>query len=135
MQSTPHLLDVYAQYSFLQLPATKSLLILKQASTIIPSSELYCDLGDVYKEQKQIDKAMECYILAKNMLPNRLLPQYKLFCLYREQRDSIKMYKIGQEALLTEIKITSTKALRIKKEIKRSLSQRCDKIWQCALEK
>ena len=59
----------------------------------------------------------------------------KLFCLYREQRDSIKMYKIGQEALLTEIKITSTKALRIKKEIKRSLSQRCDKIWQCALEK
>ena len=94
------------------------LLILKQASTIIPSSELYCDLGDVYKEQKQIDKAMECYILAKNMLPNRLLPKYKLFCLYREQRDSIKMYKIGQEALLTEIKITSTKALRIKKEIK-----------------
>ena len=75
------------------------------------------------------------YILAKNMLPNRLLPKYKLFCLYREQRDSIKMYKIGQEALLTEIKITSTKALRIKKEIKRSLSQRCDKIWQCALEK
>lgn len=50
LQSTPHLLDVYAQYSFLQLPATKSLLILKQASTIIPSSELYCDLGDVYKE-------------------------------------------------------------------------------------
>ena len=49
---------------------------------------------------------MECYILAKNMLPNRLLPKYKLFCLYREQRDSIKMYKIGQEALLTEIKIT-----------------------------
>ena len=135
LQSTPPLLDVYAQYSFLQLPATKSLLILKQASTIIPSSELYCDLGDVYKEQKQIDKAMECYILAKNMLPNRLLPKYKLFCLYREQRDSIKMYKIGQEALLTEIKITSTKALRIKKEIKRSLSQRCDKIWQCALEK
>ena len=112
--------------------------MIKIARSVFFYNSLYTD-GPAYfynlKEQKQIDKAMECYILAKNMLPNRLLPKYKLFCLYREQRDSIKMYKIGQEALLTEIKITSTKALRIKKEIKRSLSQRCDKIWQCALEK
>ena len=32
---------------------------------------------------------MECYILAKNMLPNRLLPKYKLFCLYHESKETL----------------------------------------------
>lgn len=124
INSAPRLLDIYTQYCFQNLPIKYSLPVLKKATNIIPSCELYCDLGDVYKEQNNFDKAKKCYRLAKYMLPNRLLPKHKLFCLYRVQGDSIKMNKIGNEILLTEIKIPNTKALRIKADIINCMNER-----------
>lgn len=121
LQSTPRLFDIYAQYCYQNLPSFKSLPILKQAAEVIPSTELYCDLGDIYKKQGQIDKALKCYSLAENMTPIRLFPKYKLFCLYRDVGDSIKMYEIGRKTLSTKIKVTNTKALRIKGDIKKTL--------------
>ena len=121
LQSVPRLFNIYAQYYYQNTLPFESVHILEKAVTIIPSCELYCDLGDVYKELNQKNKAIASYLLASDMLPNRLLPKYKLFCLYREEGDTIQMRKIGFEALGIDVKVISTKTLRMKGEIKRTL--------------
>ncbi len=123
LQSIPHLFDIYAQYCYKNYPASKRIIILKQATTIVPTSDLYCDLGDTYKELNQIDKAIESYILASNMVPHRILPNYKLFCLYREVGDTVQMLRTGLKALNTEVKVESTKTLRMKGDIKKTLKE------------
>lgn len=124
LQSAPPLFDIYTQYYCLNYQPFNSLHVLEQATAVIPSCELYCDLGDAYKKLGQKNKAIVCYNLASDMLPNRLLPKYNLFCLYRDEGDTIQMRKIGFEVLNTDVKVISTKTLRIKGEIKRALDYR-----------
>ncbi|MBD3588845.1 O-antigen ligase [Bacteroides sp. GM023] len=121
LQSTPRLLDVYAQYYYQNFPPSVSLSVLKQATSIIPSSELYCHLGDSYKKLNQMDEAVVCYTLASEMVPNRIQPKYKLFCLYRDRKDTIQMKKAAFEALHIKVKVMNTKTLRMRGEIKSSL--------------
>lgn len=121
LQSVPRLLDVYAQYYHLHFPSCVNLSVLKQAALILPSSELYCDLGDSYKKLNHTDEAIACYILASEMIPNRIQPKYKLFCLYRDKGDTIQMKKAAFEALHTKIKVMNTKALHMRGEIKSSI--------------
>lgn len=52
------------------------------------------------------------------MIPNRIQPKYKLFCLYRDKGDTIQMKKAAFEALHTKIKVMNTKALHMRGEIK-----------------
>lgn len=121
LQSDSQLFDIYAQYCYQNFPLPKRKTFLEEAVAVIPNSELYCDLGDTYKALNQIEKAVSCYVMASNMVPNRILPNYKLFCLYREIGDTIKMRKAGEKALNTQLKVESTKTLRIKGDLKRSL--------------
>lgn len=121
LKSIPHLFDIYTQYSFRNNSDYAQIQSLEQAAIIIPNSELFCDLGDAYKELNQIDKAIEFYTLSSNMVPHRLLPNYKLFCLYNDIGDTIRMKKIGRKALNMHIKVQSTKTLRMLGDIKRIL--------------
>lgn len=123
LHSVPRLFDIYAQYICQKGSTIKKIQVLEEATIIIPNSELFCDLGDVYKELGQLDKAVECYILAGNMVPNRLLPNYKLFCLYHEIRDTIRMKEVGSKALNLSIKLESTRTLRMRGEIQQILGQ------------
>ena len=103
LQSDSQLFDIYAQYCYQNFPLPISKIFMEEAVSVIPNSELYCDLGDTYKALNQIEKAVSCYVMASNMVPNRILPNYKLFCLYREIGDTIKMRKAGEKALNTQL--------------------------------
>lgn len=122
LKSAPRFLDLYAQYSYQHFPITESLPILQQTASIIPTSEILCDLGDLYFQQNQIGKAIECYQLSSNMIPNRIIPRYKLFQLYCNIGDSVQMRITGEKLLYMSIKVESTQTLRIKGEVKRYLN-------------
>ena len=124
LKPTPRLLDLYAQYSFRHLPLTESLPIVEFTTTIVPTSEIFCDLGDLYLQQDQIEKAIECYQLSSHMIPHRILPKYKLFQLYRNVGDTIQMKIIGERLLSTSVKVESTQTLQIKGEVKKQLFQK-----------
>ena len=98
--------------------AENKLPILEETLRLIPTSELFCDIGDVWKERGNFSKSESCYMKAMNMVPSRLTPKYKLFHLY-------KSYGMRKEALIlrdnileTPLKKESTKELRIKGEVK-----------------
>lgn len=121
LKSIPQFWDIYAQYCFKNQPDTKTLSILEKAATLIPTSELLCDLGDLHLILHQSDKARYYYKLSANMIPNRIMPKYKLFQLYYHQKHFIKMHNIGQCILSTEVKIENSRTLQIKEEVRRIL--------------
>lgn len=123
LKGAPQLFDLYAQHSYKTLPINESLPILLDATTIIPTSELYCDLGDLYKGGGDFSKAIEYYCLASYMIPNRLLPKYKLFLLYKDMDDKFHAKQLGTIILSTLAKVESTRTLSIKGEVKRYLEK------------
>lgn len=57
---------------------------------IMPSCENWCDLGDYFAEKGQYDKAEQYYLTASQMIPTRMLPNYRLWKLYRSPLVSTK---------------------------------------------
>lgn len=88
--------------------------VFSDCSKISPSCELYCDMGDWYRENGKQPEAIHCYQTAGLMIPSRLTPQYKLFEIYMETRDSVNATAAAQRILTQPVKIESTKTLRMK---------------------
>ena len=69
---------------------------------------------DAYKATGRVGKAAACYVLSAEMVPCRLLPRYKLFCLYREVDNTVWARETARQALGVEVKVGNTKVLRMK---------------------
>ena len=114
----PRLCDVYAQYCFRHFPPEQALPVLEQAAKAVPNSELYIDLGDTYRETGRTPEAVACYTLSAEMVPNRILPLYRLFCLYRDTGDTLRTRETAARALNMKVKVVNTKTLRMEGEMK-----------------
>lgn len=123
LKAIPGFLDLYAQYCYKTFPVPESLPVLKDAAIIVPTSELFCDLGNLYKDAGDMKRAVECYSLASYMTPNRLLPKYELFVLYQEIGDTLLARQIGETILSMVVKVESTETLKIKGGVKRYLEK------------
>lgn len=123
LKTAPCFLDLYAQYCYKTFPVSESLPILKDAARIVPTSELFCDLGNLYKEAGDMTRAVEYYSLASCMIPTRLLPKYELFVLYQEIGDTLLARQVGETILSAVVKVESTKILKIKGSVKRYLEK------------
>lgn len=119
----PHLLDIYAQYSFRYYPTAKSLDIMRFSAAIIPTSELWCDIGDLYVACNRMEEAIEAYKLSAEMIPCRVTPKYKLAMLYYKMGDVSSFRLVGEDVLDMEIKVESTKVLEMIAEIKLRLHE------------
>ncbi|NDV81875.1 O-antigen ligase [Bacteroides sp. 51] len=115
--NNPYVMDLYAQYSFKYYSSEKAERILQSAICLRPSSDLYCNIGDVYKAQKKYSVAEGCYQIAGHMIPARITPNYNLFILYVEQNDSINALKIGNAILCQATKVEGTKTLKMKANV------------------
>lgn len=118
----PQVLDRYAIYSF-QEKKNRCLSILLDASLLIPTCELFIDIGDLYVERGEIEKAKKAYILACKMIPNRIRPKYKLFFILHEENDIVNMKKVGNEILNQELKIVGTHVLKMRSKVGRVMGQ------------
>lgn len=121
IKKTPKLLDLYTQYCFRHLTASESLFLLEQAALIVPTSELLCDLGDLYMLHDEIERTIKCYNISSEMVPHRITPQYKLFFLYYSLNDTVQMRNVGEVLLSTPVKIQSTKTIRMKAEVRQKM--------------
>lgn len=117
----PRFMDIYAQYAMTGFDNEKRNRIITDAIRIVPSSGLYCDAGDIYREMQQENLAAELYIQAANMAPRRILPKYKLFMLYYECRQWNKALEIGNNISALPIKVRGTKTLKLRAEIEEKI--------------
>ena len=91
--------------------------ILRIAADIIPSCELLCDLGNSYRNLGMPEMADSCYLLAHKMIPNRIMPLYQRFALYKSTDDIANARRIADEILSTKFKIAGTKTIAIKAQV------------------
>ncbi len=118
----PRMADVYGQYVYAEGDPKRAMIVLKDLERIVPTSELFCDLGDLYKAEKDWNRALACYRTAYAMIPRRLTPVYKLFETYRDSGDTISAREQALKALSVPVRTEGTRTLRIKAEMKRYLA-------------
>lgn len=61
----------------------------KLTRNICSSTDILCDMGDLYKRQGEMKRADSCYSLARRMVPCRMKPLHKLYLLYERQDSTI----------------------------------------------
>jgi O-antigen ligase len=88
---------------------------------LFPTSENYCLFGDRYVQNRMFGKAEECFKTADLMTPNRILPNYNLFKLYRQLGDNEKTILMANKILKQHIKIDNTQTIRIQFEVENYL--------------
>ena len=100
---------------------------LEQLIKLSPTVEIYCDLGYCYQSVGEMTKAESCYRYASSMAPGRIMPHYRLFCLYRSQKDRKRMREEGEYILKMDVKIENEKVKRIWKEVEAVLRKLLEK--------
>lgn len=118
----PELMDSYARYAFIHLPASESLPILEKSKRIVPNPWLLCDLAELKKRQNHLQSAEELYRQASWMIPHLITPKYYLFKLYLETNQHDKAVIIGKEIISRQLKIRSTDALRMQYDVQQELN-------------
>lgn len=117
----PRMADIYGQYVYAFGETGHAIGVLNDLKRIVPTSELYCELGDLYKSANEWEQALECYRTAHAMIPRRLTPVYKSFMVYYEIGDTISARQQAEKTLSIPVQTESTRTLRMKAEMKRYL--------------
>ena len=97
---------------------------LEQLIKLSPTVEIYNDLGYCYQMVGEVMKAESCYRYASSMAPGRILPHYRLFRLYRSQKDWKRMREEGGYILTMDVKIENEKVKRIREEVEVALRKK-----------
>nr|WP_255491656.1 O-antigen ligase family protein [Bacteroides sp. 224] len=95
--------------------------LIKDYIELYPSPNGLCELGKSYKELNNFNQAEQSFILASNMNPSLVIPNYELFLLYQEKGDIQNMKKIGEKVLSRKIKKESTASIKMKAYIKNTI--------------
>ena len=80
-----------------------------ECKNYLASYDLEIILANSYMFIRDYEKALEHYTLAHNMCPNRFIPLYKQFKIYKEIGDTTKMTNMANIILSKKIKIPSRK--------------------------
>ncbi|PTN08547.1 O-antigen ligase [Mangrovibacterium marinum] len=123
LKNEPNFLYPYAYYFTEKLTHSEQISILEDASQIVPSVEILCKLGKQYQKIHQYSKAEQCFTLSANVVPARILPNYYLFELYREQADTISASNIANKLLNQPVKIENTETIKAKAKARTFLKQ------------
>ena len=115
-QSHPDFILCYGKTLYNHKLYREALCVLEQGYRLRPSSELVCDLGMCYQQTKKFSQAEEAYTTAAFMTPAHILPQYRLFCLYRETGEEEKAMDIARYILTMSVKVVNTSVLRIRNQ-------------------
>lgn len=91
--------DIQAQAVFRSLKPEKAVGILEALSREIPSSQLFCDLGDTQLKLGREQAALASYRTAAWMVPRRLTARYRIFFYYRTIGDRANALKAAQDIL------------------------------------
>jgi O-antigen polymerase len=92
----------------------ESIQVLKVCESNFNDYDLQMLLADNYYNIGRIDKTIQTYVYASNMIPCRFLPLYHLFENYKELHEKDKAMSYAKEILNKKIKVQSHTVLTIK---------------------
>ena len=87
----------------------KCIEVCNMFSNHLASYDLEFVLANSYLFAGNSEKALEHFGVAHNMCPNRFVPLYKQFKIYKAQGDTVRMISIGNEILAKRVKVPSRK--------------------------
>ena len=103
--NSPDFMLCYGKTLFNHADYTSALPVLEKASDLSPSSELMCDLGICYQNEKRYEDAIKAFTTASYMTPTHITPHYYLFILYKEIYHKEKAIEKAQYLLSMPVKV------------------------------
>lgn len=108
----------YANTLFLNGEYETAVEPLYRLTRLAPTVEVFCNLGYCLQQKENTEGAEACFRYASSMAPGRIIPHYRLFCLYRSLKDKDRMKEEGQRILEMDVKIENERVRKTKKEVK-----------------
>lgn len=99
----------YATVLYNNQQYNKAIDIAKRCDSISSNYELEILLGNCYMFIGNLELSKKHYINASNMCPNRFIPLYKLFKIYKALNNKEQMCNVGEIILNKKIKVPSRK--------------------------
>lgn len=97
--------------------------VAEKCDSVSASYDLEILHANSYMFVGELDKAEKHYAQAYNMCPNRFVPLYKLFKIYKQRDDREEMLKVGNIILNKKIKVPSQKIDIILNNVKYELKR------------
>ena len=88
---------------------------------VCSSTDILCDMGDLYETRGDIKRADSCYFLARQMVPCRIKPLYKLYLLYK-RRDSTLAENYARQILNFKSPSVGSVVLRARADARKFLN-------------
>lgn len=123
-QGNPDFVLCYGKTLYDHERYAEALPVLRRGACLKPSSQLLCDLGDCYHFCGDRERAVASYQLAARMTPARILPPYRLFCLYRDDGLETQAEEQAHHLLDMPVKVVNTSVLRYRHQARLFLNNR-----------
>ena len=108
MRKNPYFLHDYGMYLLSCDHMMQGIRLLNEAAGLTQNYKLELLVGDAYKNAEAYDEAEEHYLNASRMCPNRFIPLYKLFVLYRQNNIDEKALEVAYNIVTKRVKVDST---------------------------
>lgn len=112
---------LYLLHTNKSLPISDRLVMLQWISKKKPEPKTYCELGNLYEQLQEYDKAEKYYQIAADMIPNQVRANYLLFKLYKTTGRTTEARQMAAFISLQHIKIENTFTLGVQGEVRRYL--------------
>ena len=113
----------YATLLYNEKQYEQAISVAEKCDSVSANYDLEILLANSYMFVGELGKAEKHYIQACNMCPNRFIPLYKLFKIYKQLGDTEKMLKVGNIILNKKIKVPSQKIDIILNNVKYELKR------------
>jgi tetratricopeptide (TPR) repeat protein len=116
LKSNPSFLLWYGQ-SLIYVKPYQAIEILNHLKSYYKRYDLFMYLGSAFEQIRVYDKAIEEFVIASFMIPNRFEPNFRIFKCYKAAGDNASAKKYANKILKMQEKIPSEYIKRIKAEV------------------
>ena len=112
----------YGTTLLMQKNYTEAIEKFKIASSIKSYPDTYLKMAFCYQKVGNYDSAIALCNLAKNIVPNRIMPRFAKMKIYEELKDTALAVSIANEIINIQPKIKSDKAVYYKREAEKIIA-------------
>jgi len=112
-----------AHYLYKNGQYTEALPFLQRGAELLPSPDLYIDLGNCLMYLERYTEAEKMISTAIYMVPGHILPHYYLFRFYVETGNDEKAKELGEKILIGEYKLEGSVAMEVKHYVRKYLGK------------
>lgn len=107
----------YARILYLKGEYHAAIPVIEQAIHLYPTTDKYCELGNIYQSIFLYKKAEKAYNEAIYLLPKRIYPHYCLFLLYKETGQKNKAIEKAYDIINISPKKVNQRYIEIKSDV------------------